>query len=108
MKRLLIVDDDARMRQVLQILARKLDLEPVVAADADSALAQFREQRCDLVTTDLRMPGKDGIEFLHALRRIDNDVPVVVLTAHGTVDTAVEAMKLGAVDYMQKPFDNEA
>ncbi len=105
MKHLLIVDDDARLRRVLQILARKIGLDCVPASGADEALASFRAERSDLVVTDLKMPGKDGIEFLRELRAIDAEVPVVMLTAHGTVATAVEAMKLGAVDYLQKPFD---
>ncbi|MGH7899252.1 MAG: sigma-54-dependent transcriptional regulator, partial [Candidatus Binatia bacterium] len=105
MKRLLIVDDDARMRRVLQIVATKLGLECAAKASADEALDAFRAERADLVITDLKMPGKSGIEFLRELRVVDPEVPVIVLTAHGTVVTAVEAMKLGAVDYLLKPFD---
>ncbi len=108
MKRLLAVDDDARMRRVLQILARKIGLDCVAASGADEALASFRAARCDVVVTDLKMPGKSGIEFLRELREVDADVPVIVLTAHGTVPTAVEAMKLGALDYLLKPFDVDA
>jgi len=108
MKRLLVVDDDPRMRRVLQILAQKLGLECGAAAGADEALGAFRAERCDLVVTDLKMPGKGGIEFLRELRAVDAEVPVIVLTAHGTVTTAVEAMKLGAVDYLQKPCDVDA
>ena len=108
MKRLLAVDDDARMRRVLQILARKIGLDCVAASGADEALAAFRGARADVVVTDLKMPGKGGIELLRELREIDADVPVVVLTAHGTVPTAVEAMKLGALDYLLKPFDVDA
>jgi len=108
MKRLLIVDDDTKQRRVLQILARKIGFDGVPAGDTDEALALFREQRCDLVVTDLQMPGRDGLEFLRELRATDAEVPVIVLTGHGTVATAVEAMKLGAVDYLQKPFDVDA
>jgi two-component system response regulator AtoC len=108
MKRLLIIDDDARLRRVLQILARKLALECASASGVDEALAAFRAERSDLIITDLKMPGKDGIEFLRELRKIDAEVPVIMLTAYGTVETAVEAMKLGAVDYLQKPFDVDA
>jgi two-component system response regulator AtoC len=108
MKRLLIVDDDARLRRVLQILARKIGLDCTPASGADEALAAFHAERSDLVITDLKMPGKDGIEFLRELHQIDVEVPVIVLTAHGAVTTAVEAMKLGAVDYLQKPFDVDA
>jgi two-component system, NtrC family, response regulator AtoC len=108
MKRLLVVDDDARMRRVLQILAGKLGLACAAAGSADEALAAFRAERSDVVVTDLKMPEKSGIEFLTELRAIDAHVPVIVLTAHGTVATAVAAMKLGAVDYLQKPFDVDA
>jgi len=108
MKRLLVVDDDARMRRVLQILAHKIGLESTTAASADEALASFRAEQSDLVVTDLKMPDRSGIDLLRDLREIDAEVPVIVLTAHGTVPTAVEAMKLGAVDYLQKPFDVDA
>jgi two-component system response regulator AtoC len=96
------------MRRVLAILARKIGLECVAAASADDAMAAFRAEQSDVVVTDLKMPEKSGIEFLRELRGVDADVPVVVLTAHATVATAVEAMKLGAVDYLQKPFDVDA
>lgn len=108
MKRLLVVDDDVRLRRVLQILAHKIGLTCVPASGAEEALASFRAERSDLVVTDLKMPGKNGMEFLRELREIDTEVPVIVLTAYGTVTTAVEAMKLGAVDYLQKPFDVDA
>lgn len=108
MKRLLIIDDDARLRRVLQILAQKMGLDCAPASGADEALALFRTERSDLIITDLKMPGKNGIEFLRELREIDVEVPVIVLTAYGAVATAVEAMKLGAVDYLQKPFDVDA
>ncbi len=105
MKRLLVVDDDPHMRRVLQILARKMDLTAEAAAGADAALASFRRERSDVVVTDLKMPDKSGLDFLAELRSVDADVPVIVLTAHGTVGAAVAAMKLGAVDFLQKPFD---
>jgi two-component system response regulator AtoC len=108
MKRLLVVDDDARMRRILEMLAGKIGLKCTAASGAEEAYASFRSERSDLVITDLKMPGKSGIEFLRDLRQIDAEVPVIVLTAHGTVATAVEAMKLGAVDYLQKPFDLDA
>jgi two-component system, NtrC family, response regulator AtoC len=108
MKRLLVVDDDARMRRVIEMLAGKIGLACTAASGAEEAYASFRAERSDIVVTDLKMPGKSGIEFLRELREVDAEVPVIVLTAHGTVPTAVEAMKLGAVDYLQKPFDLDA
>jgi len=85
-----------------------MGLDAETAAGADPGLACFRRERSDLVVTDLKMPEKDGLEFLTELRTIDPEVPVIVLTAHGTVTTAVAAMKLGAVDFLQKPFDVDA
>ena len=105
MARVLIVDDERKMRRVLQILLEPLGLESVPSGSGEEALDLFRAEKFDLVLTDLKMPGMSGIELLSALRALDPDVPVVVLTAHGTVQTAVEAMKQGAFDYILKPFD---
>jgi two-component system response regulator AtoC len=107
-KRVLVVDDEQRMRRVLQILIEKLDLESHGAADAESALAFMEANQVDLVLSDLKMSGMGGLEFLARLRKIDADVPVVMLTAYGTVSSAVEAMKLGAFDFLLKPFDRTA
>ena len=108
MKRVLIVDDDRRTRRVLQILVEKLELESSAFEDAESALDALREESAALILTDLKMPGTDGIEFMRRLRELDTQVPVIVLTAYGTVEAAVEAMKLGAVDFVAKPFDVDA
>ncbi len=108
MTRVLIVDDERKMRRVLQILIEQMGLESVAAENGEQALEYFAAESIDLVLTDLKMPGIDGIELLNRLRAQDADVPVIVLTAHGTVQTAVEAMKQGAFDYILKPFDLEA
>ncbi len=105
MKRVLIVDDDRRTRRVLQILVEGLGFESQAFESADEALAALEQESAALVLTDLRMPGTDGIEFMRRLRGLDERVPVIVLTAFGTVEAAVEAMKLGAVDFVAKPFD---
>jgi two-component system response regulator AtoC len=107
-KRVLIVDDDRRTRRVLQILLERLGLESSAHEGAEPALRALEEESAALVLTDLRMPGTDGIEFMRRLRRLDERVPVIVLTAYGTVESAVEAMKLGAVDFIAKPFDVDA
>jgi DNA-binding NtrC family response regulator len=107
-KRVLIVDDDRRTRRVLQILLERLGLESSAHEAAEPALRALEEESAALVLTDLRMPGTDGIEFMRRLRRLDERVPVIVLTAYGTVESAVEAMKLGAVDFIAKPFDVDA
>jgi two-component system response regulator AtoC len=108
MKRVLVVDDEQRMRRVLQILIEKLGLESHGAESAERALEFLQANQVDLVLTDLRMPGLGGLEFLARLRAIDADVPVIVLTAYGTVSSAVDAMKLGAFDFLLKPFDRTA
>jgi two-component system response regulator AtoC len=108
MKRVLIVDDDRRTRRVLQILVERLGLESAAFDSAEAALSDLEGQGTALILTDLKMPGTDGIEFMRSLRRLDDQVPVIVLTAYGTVESAVEAMKLGAVDFVAKPFDVDA
>ncbi len=108
MKRALVVDDEPRMRRVLQILLEKIGLESRAAEGGEQALEIFRTEQIDLVLSDLKMAPMDGLEFLRRLRAVDAEVPVVVLTAFGTISTAVEAMKLGAFDFVLKPFDREA
>ena len=108
MKRVVVVDDDRRTRRILQILLERLDLASSAFESAALALAFLREESVSLVLTDLRMPGMNGIEFMRALREHDADVPVIVMTAYGSVESAVEAMKLGAVDFIAKPFDVDA
>ncbi len=108
MKRILIVDDDRRGRRVLQIMVEDLGFASLVAENGDEALARLSEQRVDLVLTDLKMPGMSGIELLAAIRETDRELPVIILTAYGTVQTAVDAMKKGAFDYVVRPFDADA
>jgi len=107
MKRVVIVDDDRRTRRVLQILIERLGLESRAFEDAEQALESLRAETAALVLTDLKMPRVGGIEFMRRLRQLDESVPVIMLTAHGSIETAVAAMKLGAVDYLSKPFDVE-
>jgi two-component system sensor histidine kinase/response regulator len=102
--RLLILDDEAMH---MRALCDTLEAEGYVTlgfTEATAALAALREQSFDLVLTDLTMPGMDGIEFLQAAREIDINMVGIVMTGHGTIDTAVAAMKAGALDYILKPF----
>jgi len=103
--RVLVVDDERKMRRVLQIVLEQMGLESVAAESAEEALRVFHAQRIDLVLTDLKMPGMSGVDLLERIRAVNSEVPVVVLTAYGTVETAVAAMKQGAFDYILKPFD---
>lgn len=103
--KILIVDDDKNIRLLLsQCLEENEDYEVTSAVDGEHALAKVDEESFDLVLLDMKLPGMDGLQVLRRLRALSPDQLVIVITAHGTIETAVEAMKLGAVDYLQKPF----
>lgn len=104
-KQILVVDDEANLRRVLAAQLGRDGYEVHLAEDAELALSILREHHIDLVVTDLRMPKIDGMELLRQALRLDPELPIVMLTAHGTVDNAVEALKTGAFDYITKPFD---
>jgi len=106
-KRILVVDDEAKMRRILEMSLKGLGHEVEQAGDGVEALAAIEAAPFDLVLTDLRMPRKDGIELLRDLRDRGEEIPVIVLTAYGTIETAVEAMKCGASDYIIRPFEME-
>jgi DNA-binding NtrC family response regulator len=105
--RVLVVEDDAAVRHVLLALLEQEGFSPQPAESAERALEQLRSGPFDLVVTDLRLGGMDGMQLLRQVAREWPEIPVVMLTAHGTVEGAVEAMKAGAADYMLKPFDRE-
>ena len=100
--RILIVEDEENLRRVVELQLRAAGFEVESAASAESALRVA--DRAGLILTDLRLPGIDGLELIDALRRQNAQAPVIVMTAYGTVETAVEAMKRGAVDFLPKPF----
>jgi len=104
MTRVLVIDDERKMRRVLQIILEGMGFESIPAESAEEALELVGRQQFDLVLSDLKLPGMDALDLLRRLRDLDADVPVIVLTAYGTVQTAVEAMKLGAFDFVLKPF----
>jgi two-component system response regulator AtoC len=105
---ILVVDDEEKMRRLLEIMLTQLGYVVYQAADGQEALDFLSTQTVDLVITDLRMPEVDGIELLRQLREQKNDVSVIVVTAYGTVETAVNAMKYGACDYIVRPFELDA
>ncbi|MGE0681413.1 MAG: sigma-54-dependent transcriptional regulator [Candidatus Binatia bacterium] len=107
-QRVLVVDDDARTRRVLEIMLQKMGHETRAACNGREALELAQHESFDLVLTDLRMPEMDGVALLDALRAQSVEAPVILLTAYGTVENAVEAMKKGAYDYVLRPFDVEA
>ena len=103
----LVVDDEAHMRRVLEIMVRQLGHDVLSAADGAQALQTLEREKIDLVLTDLRMPVLDGLGLLKGIVDKGLTVPAIVMTAQGSVSTAVEAMKLGAEDYLLRPFDVE-
>ncbi|HET9931015.1 MAG TPA: sigma-54 dependent transcriptional regulator, partial [Polyangiaceae bacterium] len=104
-KQILVVDDEPNLRRVLTAQLERDGYDVHTAEDGEQALSTLREHHVDLVITDLRMPKLDGMELLRRVVAMDDELPVVMLTAHGTVDNAVEALKTGAFDYITKPFD---
>src|SRR5216684_7394931 len=105
MAKVLVVDDEANLRKVLATMLRRTGYDVTVAADGEQGLAEFLKSGADIVVTDLVMPKMGGMELLRSVNSSNPDVPVIIITAHGTVDSAVEAIKLGAFDYITKPFD---
>ncbi|MBI3080328.1 MAG: sigma-54-dependent Fis family transcriptional regulator, partial [candidate division NC10 bacterium] len=102
--RILVVDDEPDMVETVARILTHLGHEPVTATEGGAAVELLERERPDLVLTDLRMPGMDGLEVLKEVKRIDPEAPVVLFTAHATIQTAVEAIKAGAFDYITKPF----
>jgi DNA-binding NtrC family response regulator len=101
---LLIIEDEAKMRRLLELNLSEDGFTVYTAADAEAGLNTLRQEKIDLVVTDLKLPGMNGLELLQAVKQTNATIPVVVMTAYGTVETAVEAMKAGASDYLMKPF----
>jgi DNA-binding NtrC family response regulator len=98
----LVVDDEEKLRRVVELQLKTAGFEVEQAGSAEDALK--RADRADVILTDLRLPGISGLELLANLRRQDSHTPVIVMTAFGSIETAVEAMKAGAVDFLPKPF----
>jgi DNA-binding response OmpR family regulator len=103
-KSILIVDDEKNIRLTLFQALSVLDMEIDGAANGEDALAKLKEKEFGLILLDLRMPGINGMELLRQTREIRPEIRVIMMTAYGTIESAVEAMKLGACDFIQKPF----
>jgi len=102
-----VIDDQAMMRDSIREALVAQEHTVQTYGDAHEGLTAIRQRPFDVVLTDLRLPGTDGVELLRELRRLGIDVPVILMTAFASVETAVDAMKLGAFDYVQKPFNAE-
>ena len=105
MSRVLIVDDDPASRRLVEVRLRPLGCDVATAGNGEQALAAIRKDLPDLMLLDLQMPKMGGIEVLRSLRNEGVNLPTIVITAHGSIETAVEAMKEGAYDFITKPLD---
>jgi len=106
--KILVIDDELPMREMLLKLLTEAGYQVRLAENGDVGLDLFEKERFQLVITDLSMPGKDGMEVLRAIKEMEPNLPVILVTAYATIDTAVEAIKIGAYDYLTKPFDPDA
>lgn len=105
--KILIIDDDTSLRRVLEYNLQEAGYQVVAAASGEEGLRLFGEEAPALVITDMKMPGMDGLQVLKAVKERSPETLVMIITAFGTVDIAVEAMKLGAYDYITKPFNRD-
>ncbi|RJR29896.1 MAG: sigma-54-dependent Fis family transcriptional regulator [Desulfobacteraceae bacterium] len=103
--KIVVVDDDLRMRQLIGDLLAQEGIEAIITADSVEAAGMIAAQKLDIVITDLKIPYMDGLSLLQHAKDVDPDIVVIVITGYGTVDSAIKAMKLGAYDYVQKPFE---
>ena len=102
-----VVDDDEPVRDSLALLLKTVGLNVEAFANAEDVLARCEKTRPACVVTDVRMPGMDGLELQRKLSKLYADVPVIVITGHGDIPLAVQAMKLGVVDFIEKPFSDD-
>ncbi|MBD3179679.1 MAG: response regulator [Candidatus Latescibacteria bacterium] len=104
-RRVLIVDDEKSIRDSLKKLLSYEDYRVFTAPEGNAAIKTVRTERVDLVLLDIKMPGMDGIEVLEELKKIEPHLPVIIISGHGNIETAVKATKLGAYDFIEKPID---
>ena len=105
--KVLIIDDDIKLCNVLSLVINKAGYTTCTANDGRTGMEMFHKEFPAVVVLDLRMPGMDGIEVLKQIKKISSETPVIIITAYSRVQSAVEAIKLGAYDYLSKPFDND-
>ena len=107
-KNILVVDDEKSQREILEMILSEEGYDVTTAASGEAALKFAKDRRFDLALTDLKMTGMDGIELLQHLLAYDSSIIVILLTAHGSIESAKEALRRGAFDYLEKPYDKAA
>jgi two-component system, NtrC family, response regulator HydG len=107
MSTVLVVDDKEMLRDSVAVTLQRPGFTVLTAPSGEAALKLVASRRPDCVVTDLKMPGMTGLELIEQIAGIDEDLPIVLMTAFGTVETAVRALKLGAYDYITKPFEGD-
>src|SRR5499433_2414202 len=107
-KNILVVDDEKAQREILELILTEEGYDVTTAASGEAALKFAKDRRFDLALTDLKMTGMDGIELLQHLLAYDSSIIVILLTAHGSIESAKEALRRGAFDYLEKPYDKNA
>ncbi len=107
MDSILIVDDEKKMRHILQLMLEREGFKTEQAENGKVALGMLQKKEFGVVITDLKMPEMDGLSLLEEAKKINPDLPIVVITAHGTIESAVEAMQKGAIDFITKPFEED-
>ncbi len=107
-EKILIVDDEPDMLKLLSMILReKTPYEITTTNNPIEAVELVKKEKFDIVISDLKMPGLDGIEIIDAVKKVDEDTPVIIVTAYGTVESATEAMQKGGFDFITKPFRKE-
>lgn len=106
-KSILVVDDEKNQREILETILSGEGYDVTTASSGEAAMKFVESRRFDLVLTDLKMTGMSGLDLLRELTNFDKSIIVILLTAHGSVDSAVDALRLGAFDYLQKPYDSD-
>ena len=105
MAKILVIDDEKSIRDTLKEILEYEEHQVDIAADGEEGLEQFKNNKYDIVLLDIKMPKKDGIEVLEDIFGVATDVPVIMISGHGNIDTAVESIKKGAYDFIEKPLD---
>src|SRR5713101_5967226 len=105
--RVLVIDDEAAIRDSLRMILEYEHYDFVGASNGPDGIALVQKDRPDIVLLDIKMPGMDGLEVLRKLHALDESLPVIIVSGHGTTATAVEAIKAGALDYLEKPLSSE-